>query len=182
MPDSPILYWIAQLLGFIGTIVIVIGMQQKKYKNIAICKISNQFLAAMHYFLLGGYTGMVTNLVSCITNGCYYFRIKKGKSTLPFVIVFSILFVALGFLSWQGPISIFVILAKLFSTISLGVKEPKMVRLINLLYNPFWLIYDFYVGSIVGCMTDIMIILSTAIAIIRLDLFPQKYKHPSTIT
>lgn len=174
MPDSPEIYLIAQLLGFIGTAVVVIGMQQKTYKNIAICKISNQFLAAMHYFLLGGYTGMVTNLVSCITNGCYYFRIKKGKSTLPFVIAFSVLFVAIGFLSWQGPISIFVILAKLFSTISLGVKEPKNVRLINLLYNPFWLIYDIYVRSIAGCITDIMIILSTAIAILRLDILPRR--------
>ena len=151
-------------------------MQQKTYKNIAICKISNQLLAAMHYFLLGGYTGMVTNLVSCITNGCYYFRIKKGKSTFPFVIAFSVLFVAIGFLSWQGPISIFVILAKLFSTISLGVKEPKNVRLINLLYNPFWLIYDIFVGSIAGCITDVMIILSTAVAIIRLDILQQRKK------
>ena len=48
MHDSPVLYWIAQLLGFTGTIVIVIGIQQKKYKNIAVCKISNQLLAAMH--------------------------------------------------------------------------------------------------------------------------------------
>ena len=79
MPDSPEIYLIAQLLGFIGTIVVVISMQQKTYKNIAICKISNQLLAAMHYFLLGGYTGMVTNLVSCVTNGCYYVRIKKKK-------------------------------------------------------------------------------------------------------
>jgi hypothetical protein len=149
-------------------------MQQKTYKNIAICKISNQLLAAMHYFLLGGYTGMVTNLVSCITNGCYYFRIKKGKSTLPFIIAFSVLFVAIGLLSWQGPISIFVILAKFFSTISLGIKEPRMVRLINLLYNPFWLIYDTYVRSIAGCITDIMIILSTAIAILRIDILPRR--------
>ena len=174
MPDSPEIYLIAQLLGFIGTIVVVIGMQQKTYKNIAICKISNQLLAAMHYFLLGGYTGMVTNLVSCVTNVCYYFRIKKGKSTLPFIVVFSVLFVAIGFMSWQGPISIFVILAKLFSTISLGIKEPKNVRLINLLYNPFWLIYDIYVRSIAGCITDIMIILSTAIAILRLDILPRR--------
>lgn len=174
MPDSTKLQLFAQILGFIGTIIIVIGMQQKKYKNIAICKISNEFFAAMHYLLLGGYTGMVANLVSCLTNGCYYFRIKKGKSTWPFAIAFSLLFVVIGFLSWHGPISIFVILAKLFSSICLCVKEPKTVRLINLIYNPFWLIYDLYVGSLAGTITDILVISSTAIAIIRLDLFPKK--------
>ena len=133
-----------------------------------------EFFAAMHYLLLGGYTGMVANLVSCLTNGCYYFRIKKGKSTWPFAIAFSVLFVVIGFLSWHGPISIFVILAKLFSSICLCVKEPKTVRLINLIYNPFWLIYDLYVGSLAGIITDILVISSTAIAIFRLDLFPKK--------
>ena len=169
MPDS-VLYWIAQVLGFMGTITIVIGMQQKKYKHIAMCKIGNEFLSGIHYLLLGGYTGMVANLISCITNGVYYFRIKKDKSTLPFQIAFTILFVIIGLLSWHGPISICVILAKVFSSLSLSVKNPKWVRLINLCYNPFWLVYDAYVGSIAGVITDILIISSTAIAIFRLDL------------
>ena len=169
MPDTAI-YLIAQALAFLGTITIVIGMQQKKYKHIAMCKIGNEFLSGIHYLLLGGYTGMVANLISCITNGVYYFRIKKGKSTLPFQIAFTILFVIIGILSWHGPISICVILAKVFSSLSLSVKNPKWVRLINLLYNPFWLIYDAYVGSIVGVITDLMIIGSTAIAIVRLDI------------
>ena len=45
---------LAQIIGFIGTIIIVIGMQQKKYGRIVFCKISNEFIAAIHYFLLGG--------------------------------------------------------------------------------------------------------------------------------
>ena len=174
MSDSAKIQLIAQALGFLGAIIIVIGMQQKQYKHISICKISNEFLGGMHYLLLGGYTGMVANLVSCFTNGWYYFLIKKGKSTLPYAIAFSILFVIIGCLSWHGPISIFVILAKFFSSISLCVKKPKVVRLINLLYNPFWLVYDIYVGSIAGVVTDSMIILSTAIGMIRLDLFPKR--------
>jgi len=169
MPNTTT-YLIAQLLAFLGTITIVIGMQQKKYKHISMCKIGNEFLSGIHYLLLGGYTGMVANLISCLTNACYYFRIKKGKSTLPFQIAFTILFVIIGLLSWHGPISIFVILAKVCSSLSLSVKDPKWVRLINLCYNPFWLIYDAYVGSIIGVITDLMIIGSTAIAIFRLDI------------
>ena len=30
---------VAQILGFVGTVIVVIGMQQKKYKHIVICKI-----------------------------------------------------------------------------------------------------------------------------------------------
>ena len=39
---------VAQIIGFIGTIIIVIGMQQKKYDRIVFCKISNEFISAIH--------------------------------------------------------------------------------------------------------------------------------------
>ena len=49
--DGATLKIIAQVLGFIGTIIVVIGMQQKKYRNIVICKIGNEFFASIHYLL-----------------------------------------------------------------------------------------------------------------------------------
>lgn len=165
-------YIIAQVLGFIGTIIMVIGMQQKTYKNIVISKISNEFLAALHYLLLGGYTGMVINLAACFTNGIYYFRIKSGKSTLVFQIVFGILFVALGLLSWHGYISLFVILAKLLSSVALGIKHPRTIRVLNLISNPCWLVYNIYMGSVAGMVTDSLVTLSVLTAIIRLDILP----------
>ena len=172
MPNTN--HLIAQLLGFLGTIVIVIGMQQKKYKQIVMCKIGNEFLASIHYLLLGGYTGMLANFASCFTNGCYYFRIKKGKSTLPFQIVFATMFVMIGMLSWHGPISIFVVLAKLTSSVALGIKNPRAIRILNLISNPCWLIYNIYMGSIAGMITDSLVILSVLIAVFRLDIFPKK--------
>lgn len=165
---------IAQAIGFLGTIIVVIGMQQKKYKNIVICKIGNEFFSSIHYLLLGGYTGMLANFASCLTNGCYYFRIKNGKSTLPFQIVFATMFVAIGLLSWHGPISLLVVVAKLISSVALGIKNPRTIRILNLISNPCWLFYNIYMGSIAGIITDSLVIASVAIAVIRLDIFPKK--------
>lgn len=170
MPNAATLKIIAQIIGFCGTIIVVIGMQQKKYKHIVMCKIGNEFLSSVHYLLLGGYTGMLANLASCMTNGCYYFRIKKGKSTLPFQIVFAAMFVAIGALSWHGPISIFVVLAKLISSVALGIQNPRTIRILNLISNPCWLIYNIYMGSIAGILTDSLVITSVVIAVIRLDI------------
>ena len=161
---------IAQAIGFLGTIIIIIGMQQKKYKNIVICKIGNEFLSSIHYLLLGGYTGMLANLASCLTNSCYYFRIKKGKSTLPFQIVFASMFVVIGALSWHGLISIFVVLAKLISSVALGIKNPRTIRILNLISNPCWLVYNIYMGSIAGIIADSLVTISVLIAVIRLDI------------
>ena len=165
---------LAQALGFLGTIIIIIGMQQKKYKHIVLCKIGNEFLSSIHYLLLGGYTGMLANLASCLTNGCYYFRIQKGKSTLPFQIVFACMFVAIGALSWHGPISIFVVLAKLISSVALGIKNPRTIRILNLISNPCWLVYNLYMGSIAGIITDSLVTISVLIAVIRLDILGKK--------
>ena len=174
MPDAETLKIIAQVLGFMGAAIVVIGMQQKEYKRVAICKISNQFLGGVHYALLGGYTGMLTNLASCLTSLVYYFRIKKGKSTLPFQIIFATVFVILGALSWHGPISILVIIAKLASSIAMGNKNPRTIRILNLISSPCWLAYNIYVGSLAGIISDSSVIISTIIGIIRLDLFPKK--------
>ena len=165
---------IAQVIGFLGTIVVVIGMQQKKYKHIVISKIGNEFLSSIHYLLLGGYTGMLANLASCLTNSCYYFRIKKGKSTLPFQIAFACMFVVIGALSWHGPISIFVVLAKLISSVALGIKNPRTIRILNLISNPCWLVYNIYMGSIAGIITDSLVITSVVIAVIRLDILSKE--------
>ena len=170
---------VAQILGFVGTVIVVIGMQQKKYKHIVICKIGNELFSAIHYLLLGGYTGMLANFASCLTNGCYYFRIKKGKSTLPFQIVFATMFVIIGALSWHGPISIFVVLAKLISSVALGIKNPRTIRILNLISNPCWLVYNMNVGSIAGMITDSLVTISVLIAVIRLDIFSKK-ESPSS--
>ena len=138
------------------------------------CKIANQFLGGVHYLLLGGYTGMMTNLASCGTNVIYYSRIKKGKSTLVFQIIFATMFVILGVLSWHGPISLLVIVAKVVSSVAMGNKNPRVIRILNLISGPCWLVYNIYVGSIAGIISDSLTITSVIVAIIRLDIFPKK--------
>ena len=174
LPDAATLKIIAQALGFMGAAIVVVGMQQKKYKHIVMCKIANQFLGGIHYVLLGGYTGMMTNLASCVTNLIYYFRVKKGKSTLVFQIIFAMMFVVLGALSWHGPISMFVIVAKVVSSVAIGNKNPRVIRILNLISGPCWLIYNIYIGSIAGIVSDSLMTGSVLIAIIRLDIFPKK--------
>lgn len=161
---------IAQIIGFVALIVIVIGMQQKQYGRIVFCKITNSFLSVIHYLFLGAYTGAVINLASCFSNGVYWYRNTKEKSILPFQITFAVLFVALGLLSWEGYMSIFIILAKLISSLALSIKNPRIIRILNLISNPLWLVYNIYSESISAVLTDTLVITSVIIAIIRLDI------------
>jgi membrane protein implicated in regulation of membrane protease activity len=86
---------IAQIIGFVALIIIVIGMQQRSYGRIVFCKITNSFLSVIHYLFLAAYTGALINLASCFSNGVYWYRNTKGKSILPFQILFAIMFLTL---------------------------------------------------------------------------------------
>lgn len=159
-----------QGFGFIGTLLVAIGMQQKQYDRIVACKIANEVIAGTQYLLMGGYTGMAVNYAACFSNAVYWWRIRKGKSTLPFQILFGIMFVVIGLLSWHSWISIFVVFAKLISSVALGINNPKVIRFLNLISTPCWLMYNIFMFNIAGMCSDLLMLSSLIIAVIRLDL------------
>ena len=73
---------IAQTVGFIGMFLSIISFQSKSYQKIIWIRVASEFVFALQYFLLGAYTGMATNLTSCVTNSIYRERKKHGKSVL----------------------------------------------------------------------------------------------------
>ena len=159
-----------QGIGFVGTALVVLGMQCKSYNKVVFVKIANELIASFQYLLLGGYTGMVMNLTACGTNAIYWARIRKGKSTRIFQIIFGAMFVAIGFASWHGWVSLFVIFAKLISSIALGINNTKIIRILNLISTPCWLMYNIFMFSIAGMCSDIFMIVSLIIAVIRIDI------------
>ena len=159
-----------QGLGFVGLVITIISIQNKSYNKMIFFKILSAFVFGSQYFLLGGYTGMATNLVSCATNGVYTYRINTNKSTLPFQIAFCILFIVIGILTWEGPASLLVIVAKVLTTVTYGFKDTKYMRKANLITYPLWLIYDILCFSIGGIINDILLIISTVVAVVRFDI------------
>ena len=158
-----------QLIGVIGMLLSILSFQSKSYQKIVWIRVLSEFVFALQYFLLGAYTGMATNLTSCVTNSIYRERIKHGKKVLGFQIAFAILFAVIGILSWHGPVSLLVIAAKILSTIANGNGKPKTLRILNLIINPLWLIYDILVFSLAGILSDAFTIMSIIIAMTRLD-------------
>lgn len=70
-------------------------------------------------------------------------------------------------MSWHGPLSLLVIAAKILSTVANGNPNPKTIRIFNLIINPLWLIYDIFVFSLAGILSDSFTIISLIIAMIR---------------
>ena len=159
-----------QLIGFLGTAMVALGMQCKSYNKVVFVRTANAFISALHYLLIGGYTGMAVNLASVGSNVIYWDRIRRKKSTLVYQILFGTLFVVLGCLSWHGPISLLVVAAKLISSVSMGINNTKVIRILNLFSTPCWLMYNIFVGSIAGMCSDVLMLTSIIIGLIRVDI------------
>ena len=160
---------VVQFIGFIGVGISILSFQCKSYQKLIWMRVFSELAFAIQYFLLGAYTGMATNLVSCVTNSVYRERVKRGKSTLWFQVSFGILFVLTGILTWQGPRTLLVIGAKVLSTVANGLGDGKKIRNLTLIVMLLWIVYDSLVFSIAGICSDVLTIISVLLAMLRLD-------------
>lgn len=167
---------IAQVLGYIGLLCTVVAFQCKKHNMVMVLKTSNEVFFAMQYFLLGTYTGMAMNLVSSVRNLVFAQLVKKGKSTLPFQIIFCFFFVVAGIITWQSRISLPIILAKILTTVVYGMKNTKVIRFGTVPTSIFWLIYNFSCHSSAGVLCEIFALISITAAIIRIDIIEARKK------
>ncbi len=88
--------------------------------------------------------------------------------------IFLGLFIGLGMFAWEGWYSVLPIAAMVIETTGLWMKRPAVIRIINIFPHPCWFIYNFIVGSYPGMATEIFVIASIFIGIIRLDILKRK--------
>ena len=77
--------------------------------------------------------------------------------------------IAVGILTGeQGSyVALFAILGTLFSTVSLWMRNEKLLRVIALFAGPCWIIYNLCYSSCFGILNEIVAMTSIIIALIR---------------
>ena len=161
---SPAFYF-----GALGLILSIIAFQFKKHKHIVLLKLSSELTFSIQYILLGAWTGAVLDFISVIRNYLFYRLVKKNISTTPVIIVFGLFVIVTGFITFDGFISLLPIGSKLLTTVSYGMKNEKWLRLITLPSCILWIIYNLFVGSWAGAVTDAITLMSILIAIYKFD-------------
>ena len=94
------------------------------------------------------------NIIGSVRNLIFAALVKKGKSTTPWIIVFSVLTVVFGVLTWAGPISLLAIAGKLITTVAYGMKNPSGVRLLTIPSCLCWGVYNALNFSLAGICTE----------------------------
>lgn len=161
---------LVRILGLGGLVLCVLPFQFKKHKHIVLCKMVSELMFAGQYLLLGAYTGAVVDLISGARNFIFYKCVEKNRSTIPAIVGFSALVIALGVASWAGPLSLLPIAAKLLTTVSYGMKKERLLRLITLPSCLCWIAYNFAVGTWEAMIGDGLALASILVAMYKYDL------------
>jgi len=162
------------ILGLVGILAGILALQCNKHIQVLAFKMAEEGIFGVQYILLGGITGGLLNLVGLFRNLIFaYFGKKDNQKALKISrIGFAILLAAIGFLSWDGYISLLVIFAKVLSTIAYGTTNVKKMRLMLCVTITCWICYGIYIGSLTSILNDSANLLSVLIAIFRYDIFP----------
>ncbi len=150
--------------------IIVASYQQKSHKNILTFQMVSGLLFTIHYLLLGAYTGAVMNLLGAFRSLVYSKRGVKWASNLAWPVCFSLAFLVSGILTWDNTFSVFPLIAMLLSSVVLWIEKPKVNRICSLPTSACWLVYNIKTLSYPGIITEIFVLTSIIIGIIRLDI------------
>lgn len=163
-----------QAVGVVGMVFGVLSYQCNTHKKIMIFKTVTEFSFAVQFFLLGKYTGVAMNVIGCVRNIVFAVVIAKKKSPLPGIIVFAVLTITAGALTWAGAISLLAIIGKTLTNFSFSISNPKHVRLLTIPSGVCWLIYDILGNSIAGAVLEVLGLISIAVGYFRYDFKNRK--------
>ena len=163
---------LVRIFGVVGLILSIGSFQFKKHKHILLIKMASSIAFATQYFLVGpaAYTGAWMDLISAFRNFLFYKFVDKKIPTLPVILVFSVLAIILGLCSWAGWLTLWALIPKLITTVSYGMKNERLLRLITLPSCIFWIVYNCFVGTYEGAISDLLAFSSILIAIYRYDI------------
>ena len=168
---------IGNAISFIGaTIMVLVGFIKSREK-ILLAQIVQLVLMGIGNLVLGGITAVITNAVSIIRNLVCF----KWQFTLPLKLFFTGLQIILALYSMytgqnvmpagSDPYHViiwFPIIGTAMFTMCLDVKSDAVLKVVIVISQVFWLIYDLTIMNFASAIFDVLTIISTTIGVIMI--------------
>lgn len=159
---------IGQTLGFVAAFLMFLSYQMKDAKKLLMVQSTGVCCIIVHYLLIGATSGFLLNIACLIRNFVYYFQNKVKAFSHPLCPYFmSFVVGAAGALSWQGYISLLIIIALMVNTVFMSLNNNQVLRISVIFTCLMILTYNFFVKSYGGMLNEGISIVSSIIGIYR---------------
>lgn len=163
-----VFYIISQFFAFAAFIFDLIAIQRKKKSTLLNMDVMAAFCSFLHYAFLGAWSGMVSKFVTTIRNAIAASEAShKRKSPKILPIIFVIIYIVIGFFTFDSILAILPILAPCIYTIVIYTGDVKKIRYAALITGIIWLAYDICIFSILGSIAQAILLVNDMLAIYR---------------
>ena len=170
-----LLFVISQIIGLAGFAVYAFSFWQKDRRKILFFAVIECFLHAIHYFLLGALTGAFLNIIGMARSGSFIYKDKnKFMKTNTLLYVFLGIYIVNAIFTWEGFITLLPTIGSMIICITAWQNNTKNIRRYAVVVQILWLIYGIYCGSYIVVASEVALMISTILAIIRLDIKAEK--------
>lgn len=161
-----------QLIAVVAWFFLFFSFYRKNTNKILIFQVVASILYCIHYYFLGAYSGLLMCALSVIFDYAYY---KTDKDKYLYLVSIPLRIVC-GFFSYSSFIDILPIVASLLDGYIL-TKDKKTIIAGSIIYYGIWTIYNIYVMSYSGAITDgILLISNLGILLFNYNIFNKKDK------
>jgi hypothetical protein len=156
-----------QIMGWLAALITFLSYQCKEHKKLIIVQTLSTLSICISYLLLGAWSGMLLNVVCIIRNFIIYRKDLKIFSYSFWPYVLAALMGVMGAVSWQGPMSLLVIVALAVNTLFLYFPNVQNLRKSIVITSTMVLIYNAYFAVWGGVFNEAIAISSSIIGIYR---------------
>lgn len=161
-----IMYIASQIAGFIAFILSLIAYHQKKKNKIFKTMMIANVLDIVHYVLLGAYSGCLTKVIALVRNELIIVKEKNKKFNNGIILILLfIIYLISGIVTYKNIYSMLPILAAMIYLYFIWNGNELKVKKVAFYCYFLWLIYNIFVFSIAGIISNCVSIISTFIAV-----------------
>lgn len=156
---------VGNVIALIASFLMIYAGYIKVKKKILFIQIIQLLLSALSNLVLGGYTGAIINVVSCVRD-TLCFKDKLGtKEKIIIIIVSGIFTVLFNNKGWLGYLPFIITTIYI---IFISIKDIKKFKILVILVILAWTIYDIGIKLYTAAAFDIMTIITNSIALIQI--------------
>lgn len=160
---------IAQIIGFVQMILGFFVFRDISRKATITIKAFCDGLAAVHFALLGQWTGCAICSVNISRGICFSQKDRKAWATGIYMpILFCVLTIGVSLLSWSGTVSLLPMAGSCLAVIGYWCRDTRYLRLFNLVGISCWFVYSILVLSISTMISNLIYIISILITMFRI--------------
>ena len=159
---------LAQIVGFIGTGVVIAAFQCKDTKKLMFVHALAGLLYTLHFFMLGSIIASFSQLLFTVNIFLLNDTKHRWASWIGWRYVISALLILVTVVTWKGPADLLPCDASVATTLTNWSRNGRIIRLNRLCFaSPAWIIYDIIIGSLSGIACEVFSIGSVLISIWR---------------